>query len=191
MSAIADRPKTNVALNGFTNVTVPEVGLSNEDANLAFAVNEDGNLGCTHVAEEGDPEALVLPVRIGDRYRAKIDLGKVDFFKVDVESHEPEAFEGLRETIAKHRPIIGFEHHGQDSPPGHFERIAPAMPGYLFAEPTYAPAGSMFGKLKWHLFDADGLRLARFTTPEPRTHENIFAFPDEATLVVFAETKIA
>lgn len=101
--------RANLALNNCTNVQVAEVGLGPEDAELPFSFHEQGNDGTgTFAKGTGDRS---LPVRHGDRLVTELglDARAITFVKCDVEGFEHSVFQGLSETLARHRPVIAFE----------------------------------------------------------------------------------
>lgn len=110
---IASLFKTNLLLSQTSNVRLHEVGLGQADAELRFSLLEAGNDGSGSFASgRGD---VVLPVRHGDRYLAESEpeiaagAKRIGFVKCDVEGFEADVFAGLRETLARHRPILAFE----------------------------------------------------------------------------------
>ena len=177
------RLRTNISLSGAgAKVKVHPVGLSDEDAELPFAVNDEGDLGSSYFSPgRTSPNSITLPVRRGSDYLDKQGITRVDFIKLDVENHEVEVLRGLRRVIARDRPLVVFEYHGgRDDVPA-FDLLAATMPGYLFAEACHAPAdASLLEKLVWNLTHHGRPELRLFTRPEPRTYENIVAFPDAA-----------
>ncbi|CAN7413039.1 FkbM family methyltransferase [Bosea sp. LjRoot237] len=106
MSAIL---RANLALNACINVRVIEAGLGTEDAELPFSFHEDGNDGSgTFARGKGD---RTLPVRQGDALLGEIDLSgsRISFVKCDVEGFEHAVFQGLEQTLKRHRPVVAFE----------------------------------------------------------------------------------
>jgi FkbM family methyltransferase len=177
------RLQRNLELNGIGNIIVNSIGLSDSDAELQFHINLDGAIGNSHFTDAPDEKTVPLKVTAGDNYVTSAKLARIDFIKVDVEGHEIKAFIGLRETIAAHRPIIAFEHHGGQVPLATFTAIAATMPDYIFVEAHHAePDLSPLQKLRWHAARRGRPILERITTPEPRTYENILALPDLQTL---------
>jgi FkbM family methyltransferase len=173
----------NIRLSRLSNIAVHRVGLSNVSGEMPFFENRDGNLGNSGFVETADKDTIMLPIEVGDDYVARLNLSKIDFIKIDVENHEPEVFEGLKQTIAKNRPVIAFEYHGQEVDESHFQRIAATLPGYVFAEARHAPDhASGLTKLRWHLKHQGRPELAEIQQPEARTYENILALPDRQML---------
>jgi FkbM family methyltransferase len=167
----------NIRLSRLSNIAVHRVGLSNKAGEMPFLENRDGNLGNSGFVEIAGKDTIMLPIEVGDDYVSRLNLSKIDFIKIDVENHEPEVFEGLKQTIATHRPIVAFEYHGQEV--DHFARIAATLPGYVFAEARHAPDhASSLTKLRWHLKHRGRPELAEIQQPEARTYENILALPD-------------
>lgn len=116
---IASLLKTNLLLSQTSNVRVHEVGLGREDAELCFSLLEPGNDGSGSFSSgRGD---LILPVKHGDRYLAAAEpelatvKKRIGFVKCDVEGFETDVFAGLKETFARHRPILAFESNEADA----------------------------------------------------------------------------
>ncbi len=94
-----------IVLNGFHNVEVLPCAASNRRAVFALT----GGTSNTHVvgaegAEDGGryTQAVVLDEALGY-------LPRLDFLKMDIEGHEPQAFEGCSTLIAKFRPTLLIE----------------------------------------------------------------------------------
>ena len=180
------RLNDNIALNRLTNVQVHPFGLSDRDAALPFQSGPTDNLGAGGFVRDGrssDDGVTLLTVRRGDDVIDDLKLDRIDFIKIDVEGHEPAVFAGLARAITRYRPVIAFEFHGQDAAPGDWRRIADHLPGYVLVEAEHAPpAASLWAKLRWNYRHAGWPMLRRFVEPEPRTYENIVAFPSEEML---------
>ena len=66
-----------------------------------YDTSKPGNYGECMMAEAGQP---CKTVRIDD-----LDLPPPNVIKIDVEGHELKVFQGARNTISKHRPVIFYE----------------------------------------------------------------------------------
>jgi len=183
-----ERLEKNVELSRLNNITAHAVGLSDRADHLAFVVNREGDLGSSHFSAAGESDSIVLPVTKGDDFVSEHNISGVDFIKIDVENHELEVFTGLKETIIRDRPIVAFEYHGGLVPEGNFEKIRSVLAGYIFVEAKYIDENaSLWEKLKWHFAQQGQPSLTRFTRAEPRSYENILAFPDGAALQRLSE----
>lgn len=186
------RLKHNVDRNPVRGrVALHPVGLGDAEGMFRFASNVSGNLGASGFLREDEPadtrdQVIELPIRRADDYVTALDLPRLDFVKLDVEGWEASVFRGLSATIARHRPIVAFEYHGHEQPRGDFDAIAAALPGYIIAEPTFAPAqASYVAKALWAIRRAGWPELHRVAEPEPRTYESLLAFPSEELLARF------
>jgi FkbM family methyltransferase len=108
--------RRNLALNPhITNVELFEVGLGDADVELPFAAPVDVNHGQGSFRAEApqDPGmkqfATRLRVVVGDEYLKDRNAGPVAFIKVDVEGFEEPVLKGLRQLVARHRPLIEVE----------------------------------------------------------------------------------
>jgi len=123
--------RANLVLTNCLNVRVHEVGLGRQDADLRFGVSEADNAGSGSFASgAGD---VVLPVRHGDSFLAAHEAALVSghgpmitLLKCDVEGLEADVFEGLRDTLARHRPIVVFESNARGSGEAAWARLREA-----------------------------------------------------------------
>jgi FkbM family methyltransferase len=67
-----------------------------------------------------------------DQLIERHDLRPPDFIKMDIEGAEVHAIAGMRQTLARHRPAILMELHGQDAAQGTLDAVDWA--GYRFQE---------------------------------------------------------
>ncbi len=87
-----------VRTNGFKNVQLHGFALS--DAQSVFSLFGTSN-GFLMPGGQTVFQTVALP---GDPILA--DLPRLDFLKIDIEGHEPQALKGLDRTLRKHRPIV-------------------------------------------------------------------------------------
>ena len=178
---IADRLAHNIALNGLSNIEIHRAGLSDRGGLLHFKLELGGNLGASHFVERPDEDTVPLPVHRGDDFLSGMD--RIDFIKVDAERHEREVFAGLRDIIARYRPIVAFELHGGEGIV-YFDSITSCLPNYIITEPIFAPwRASALEKFVWQIWGQ--ITFLKVTAPEPRFYENLIAFPSDATLSSF------
>lgn len=182
------RLRENIELNHLRNIEVHAVGLSDRYAQLPFRI-QPHNLGASRFQSESGEGTIALPVVIGDDYLEGLHYLQVDFIKVDVEFHEPEVFCGLRRTIARCRPVIAFEWHGNAVGQERFDTLAEALPGYIFVEALHAPTSArLIDKAKWKIRQQGVPVLRLFERPERRLYENILALPDQKVLASLLAT---
>lgn len=182
------RLRENIALNQLRNIEVHAVGLSDKYAQLPFRIRPH-NLGASRFQSDSDEGTMALPVVIGDDYLEGLHSPQVDFIKVDVEFHEPEVFCGLRRTIARCRPVVAFEWHGNVVGQERFDTLAEALPGYMFVEPIHGPASTrLIDKAKWKIRHQGVPVLRLFERPERRLYENILALPNQEALASLLAT---
>jgi FkbM family methyltransferase len=92
---------TNTRLNGFKNVVVNNVAVSNAEGTVVFNVSADS--AYSSMIDTGRKKALeqiVVPTVTLDKYVAKNAIGRVDVLKVDVEGAEPLVIDGATGLLA-------------------------------------------------------------------------------------------
>lgn len=117
---IRDRLKSNLKLNGFTDVNVNEFALGEREETIEmYQVKEGVFRGGTssflmndNVKVMGEDKFIKCPVsvRLMDSYVESKSLTRLDFIKIDVEGFEWNVLNGARETVKKFRPYILMEY---------------------------------------------------------------------------------
>ena len=112
------RTMENVRLNGFTNVSVRQLGLGATAmrAMLVFPTDEAarGSL-VDNIQDQIRHEKSVAAVEVEiDSLDHQIATGlpEPDFVKIDVEGLERDVLQGMRDTIIRRRPALYIEIHG-------------------------------------------------------------------------------
>jgi len=136
--------RERLAMNALSErVIVHPVGLGAEDAELYFHPPQDINQGTGWFAPVKHPDAsdaIRMNVCRGDLLVSH--LAHIDFIKVDCECHEVPALEGLRETLARHRPTVILEWNFPDKPEMRERLLACLPPAYqIFTLETDRPFG--------------------------------------------------
>lgn len=105
----------NVALNHFPAVELFNIGLYDREAVLPIYVREDNSFG---IANDGvsslfrfpnDRPQTTVQLRKFDDLARELDLQRVDFLKVDVESAEWMVLKGAEQSLRAFRPVIVAE----------------------------------------------------------------------------------
>lgn len=100
------------ALNQLNNWEIMPIGLSDAAETLTLYRNLSGNNGASTFIPELKSSTYStdeLRVEIGDRIIQEKNLSRLDFIKIDVEGFEARAIAGLKDTIARFRPVIVME----------------------------------------------------------------------------------
>jgi len=102
---LADLVAASVGLNGYANVRVHAVALSDRAGRFDLQVDGD-NSGAASLAWAGDGKAVSVEVVRGDEYFAGLNLPPVRLLKIDVEGHEADVFRGAAGYLAAHPPAV-------------------------------------------------------------------------------------
>lgn len=106
--------KRSVARNGFHNVTVHEVGLSDEDRAAVLRV-PPGHAGCASVRDSGEGvQCRLVPL---DALELGHGCETVRLMKIDVEGHELKVLRGAANFFDRAPPeLVLFESHASKGP---------------------------------------------------------------------------
>ncbi len=97
----------SVKLNGFTNVELFAMCLGAEDATLSF----DRRTYRLNVSGSQPDQEIQVPVRLFDTMAAGLGIARLTLVKIDVEGAEMDVLQGMRHTVAEHRPHLILEIH--------------------------------------------------------------------------------
>jgi FkbM family methyltransferase len=116
---VADLMRANMATNGFTDVQVHEVALSDKEGELTFYISEDaGTLLGSVLPERGGGKAMqVKATRLSQRMAA---MERIDVVKMDVEGAEWAILSDLLENGQFARPeqyLVEYHHQLGDERP--------------------------------------------------------------------------
>jgi FkbM family methyltransferase len=96
--------------SGNSRCVVHPFGLGDQDQMITMNLSSDGSLVGSMARDFQGGQQIQVQVRRGDAVMRDLRLPAPHVIKIDVEGFEPSVFAGLTETIAKHRPILAFEH---------------------------------------------------------------------------------
>lgn len=111
LPAITQLLRDNIALNGFTNITVFEAGLSDKARHVAIHELEGDNEGLAtlHLAGRKPVSSTTITLETLDQAVERQSLPRVDFVKIDIEGEELRALGGSQKTIQKYKPVFMIE----------------------------------------------------------------------------------
>ena len=103
--------KKNIEINKAENITVFDIALSDKDGKTDFFYNPDelGASSARNIKELTQITKVECSTMKLDTFMEKEKIVKLDLIKCDVEGGEYFVFEGGRETIRKHKPIVFTE----------------------------------------------------------------------------------
>jgi FkbM family methyltransferase len=95
---------------GHARVTVVPCGLGDADATATLNAPIGASIQGSLVYPYEGGHKVQVQIRQGDAVVRELNLPPPDVIKIDAEGYEPKVLAGLAETIARHQPIIFFEH---------------------------------------------------------------------------------
>ncbi len=103
----------SVARNGFDPiVSVHGIALSDRTGEIEMRyATETNNWGGAQIRGEGELQAWESTISVPTRTVDALDLGPVDFIKIDIEGAEPKAISGAKALLGQSRPIVLSEVH--------------------------------------------------------------------------------
>ncbi len=116
----------NISINGFINIKANQCAVGNVDEIISFFIPEGNGMVHASSTKEGWGEKAIRvnveSITI-DKYVKENSLKKVDLVKMDVEFHESEVLEGMKNVLENDKPIIISEVLFSESEgvKGHFE----------------------------------------------------------------------
>lgn len=108
----AMRLRSNVQLNGLTNVHIEQCALSDRTGTLKLFLSRDNNAG-THstvfVENNVSTDYIEIPALTLDAFVESHSISRLDLIKIDVEGAELEVILGGTKTLATLHPVIVME----------------------------------------------------------------------------------
>ena len=100
----------NIEINNVKNVTILNYGLSDKNYSANLYEGSPNNLGASSLKRgKNSTKRHVVVLRHAASAISEVTNSPIGFIKIDVEGHEIEVINGLREVISKQLPIIAFE----------------------------------------------------------------------------------
>lgn len=95
--------RKNIELNGLQNKSQLINAACGENAASGVMIVDDSDAGSNHIEQREGGDTQIIAVD------DLLELGKVDFVKIDVEGFEYNVLKGMKELIHKHKPILFIE----------------------------------------------------------------------------------
>ena len=106
--------KQNIELGNIENIKPYNFAIGDRDSDIKFVISDRSNLCYVLSDDEPIPKSanvIKIPVKKIDTFVNEEKLEKIDFVRMDVEGYEVKLFEGMWNTLKKHKPLIQMEFH--------------------------------------------------------------------------------
>jgi FkbM family methyltransferase len=104
-----EKCKSNIQLNGFSNVKVFPYALSDKNETLYFTSSSNQNSGGIYMMKDSAPQSYPVTAMTLDAFIAAENITKIDLIKMDVEGFETNVLIGGMESIRKFEPVLFIE----------------------------------------------------------------------------------
>lgn len=153
VSSLIQRVQTNVDLNGYTNVRIQCVAISDRIGTATFHLprTTSANWGTGSLVRSGQGQETNVLTTTLDAYVNNNRIPALDFLKIDVEGTEYPVLVGGQETIRKHRPRIILENNLDDS--------------WIQSGQIHHPCAEFLWQHGYRLFDLHGALLTKVPHP--------------------------
>jgi FkbM family methyltransferase len=103
-------PRLLANIDGIPNVVAVNCGLADRGGlRRLHDTEDDAYSGFVDTHRKAVLKTTTVACAAGDEFLAALGIGPVRFIKIDVEGLEQEVLDGLKRTIAEHRPVIACE----------------------------------------------------------------------------------
>lgn len=107
--ATFDRLANHITINNLSNVALYNIGLGNQDGELPFETDFEGNPGMYRIGTTTGKASTKVKVRKLDDVAGEQHITRVDLIKIDVEGYEFEVLKGAEKIIRDHKPVLFIE----------------------------------------------------------------------------------
>lgn len=108
--AVSERFTNNITLNLIDNITLHQVALGEDDAEIGLGSGFSGNSGSRSLLWSLPGEALEpVQVRNAEAYFQERNLPPIDLLKLDCEGFEKTVLRSLKERLDRDRPVVMME----------------------------------------------------------------------------------
>jgi FkbM family methyltransferase len=173
-SEVSDKLKQKVRANKLDNVTLFEFALGERNEHLSYVKPGGHNSGTGSFAEPANgKQTVTLPVRVGDEVLSELGVEQVHFIKIDTEGFEPFVLKGLKQTLARCRPVVFFEWTQN-------ERLGNDVTASALFPPSYVFYEFVSDTVRFGLFRSARYRLELVPPGNRWPDGNLLAVPEEA-----------
>ena len=106
-----NRAKINIELNGFKNISLKKVAVSDSEQQLSINIGNDENWGMSSITDSAalsGKSETVAAITI-DKFIKDETISQLDIVKIDVEGGEMHVLNGMTKTLDTMRPVILVE----------------------------------------------------------------------------------
>ncbi len=107
-----ERARSNISLNDFSNITLLQVGMAEEEKEVRLFTVDQHNLGMNRILPEESSsgfDSALIRCRTLDSVVQDEDVSHVSLIKMDIEGYEMNALRGARGTLERFRPALFIE----------------------------------------------------------------------------------
>jgi FkbM family methyltransferase len=105
------RIQKNVSINGFDNITLSRLALSNSKGEASLYLSSNDNSGTSGLSKASNYSGIDerIDTTTMDEFIKTYAIDRVDVVKIDIEGHELEALEGMSDLIDRFKPLFMIE----------------------------------------------------------------------------------
>lgn len=102
------RLQTNVGLNGFTNISLYNMAVGDEEGELSFVSTKQQHTGGAYVSKVAKTDTSVKVITLDD-FVEQNNITQINLIKIDTEGFEDFVVRGAEKTLRKFKPKIFME----------------------------------------------------------------------------------